>query len=89
MKCPICRHGETEKGFATVILERHTTTLIFKQVPASICNNCGEEFINETISSELFKVAKQAVKMGVQLDVRNYINDAFNEVSQQSELMAA
>jgi YgiT-type zinc finger domain-containing protein len=46
MKCPICRHGETEQGFATVILERNNTTLIFKQVPATVCNNCGEEFIN-------------------------------------------
>ena len=89
MKCPICRHGETEKGFATVILERHATTLIFKKVPATVCNNCGEEFINETISSQLFKVAKQAVKMGVQLDVRNYTSGAFNETSLESELMAA
>jgi YgiT-type zinc finger domain-containing protein len=73
MKCPICRHGETEKGYATVVLERNKTTLVFKRVPADVCNNCGEEFINQTISTQLFNVAKRAVETGVQVDVREYL----------------
>ena len=73
MKCPICKHGETENGYATVVLERNKTTLVFKQVPADICNNCGEEFINESVSAELFSLAKQAVEAGVQVDVREYL----------------
>ena len=73
MKCPICHHGETENGDATVVLERNETTLVFKHVPAAICNNCGEEFINESISIELFSVAKQAVEAGVQVDIREYL----------------
>ena len=76
MKCPICRHGETEAGYATVVLERHKTTLIFKSVPANVCNNCGEEFICETISAKLFDVAKSAVEMGVQVDIREYLEAA-------------
>jgi hypothetical protein len=31
MKCPICKHGETKNGSATVVLERNKTTLVFKQ----------------------------------------------------------
>jgi YgiT-type zinc finger domain-containing protein len=73
MKCPICKHGETENGNATVVLERNETTLVFKHVPADICNNCGEEFINDSISVELFSVAKQAEEVGVQVDVREYL----------------
>ncbi len=73
MKCPICKHGETENGLATVVLERNKTTLVFKHVPADICNNCGEEFINESVSTELFILAKQAVETGVQVDVREYL----------------
>jgi YgiT-type zinc finger domain-containing protein len=61
MKCPICKHGDTENGYATVVLERNNSTLVFKHVPADMCNNCGEEFIDELISTQLFKVAKQAV----------------------------
>ena len=73
MKCPICKHGETESGYATVALERNKTTLVFKHVPADICNNCGEEFINESVSAELFSVAKQAEEAGVKVDVREYL----------------
>ncbi|MDD1607951.1 MAG: type II toxin-antitoxin system MqsA family antitoxin [Methylococcaceae bacterium] len=73
MKCPICKHGETANGYATVVLERNKTTLVFKHVPADICNNCGEEFIAENVSVELFKAAKQAVEVGVQVDVREYL----------------
>lgn len=73
MKCPICKHGETENGYATVLIERNQTTLVFKHVPADICNNCGEEFINESVSVELFSVAKQAEEVSVQVDVREYL----------------
>jgi YgiT-type zinc finger domain-containing protein len=73
MKCPICRHGETEKGYATVVLERNKTTLVFKRVPPDVCNNCGEEFINQTISTQLFNDAKRAVETGVEVDVRKYL----------------
>ncbi len=73
MKCPICKHGETESGYATVVLERNKTTLVFKHVQADICNHCGEEFINESVSAELFSVAKQAEEAGVKVDVREYL----------------
>jgi hypothetical protein len=39
MKCPICKHGETENGYATVALERNKTTLIlniFKRIFVTI-----------------------------------------------------
>ncbi|MFI3157057.1 MAG: type II toxin-antitoxin system MqsA family antitoxin [Methylococcaceae bacterium] len=73
MNCPICKHGETIKGYATVVLERSKTTLIVKHVPADICNNCGEEFIDENVSIELVNVAKQAMELGVYVNVREYL----------------
>lgn len=73
MKCPICKHGETLSGFATVVLKRNKTTLVFKHVPDDICDNCGEEFMTENISATLFKEAKQAIESGVQVDVREYL----------------
>jgi YgiT-type zinc finger domain-containing protein len=73
MKCPICKHGETENGFASVALERNKTTLVFKHVPADICNHCGEKSINQSVSVELFSKAKQAEDAGVQVDVREYL----------------
>lgn len=74
MKCPICKYGKIENGYAIVILSPNKATLVFKNVPADICNNCGEEFINKNISAELLSLAKQAVEAGVQVDVREYLS---------------
>ena len=42
MKCVLCRHGETHPGKVTVTLLRGETAVIFKGVPAAVCENCGE-----------------------------------------------
>jgi YgiT-type zinc finger domain-containing protein len=72
MICPICRCGNTRSGFASVTLERSSTTLLFKDVPAQVCDNCGEEFIDETISANLLNTAEIAVNEGVQVELRRY-----------------
>jgi YgiT-type zinc finger domain-containing protein len=73
MKCVICKQGETKPGKASVTLERDGMTLVIKGVPANICGNCGEEYVNEKITKELLKAAEEAVKAGVQVDIREYI----------------
>ena len=45
MKCIICKHGETKTGTATVTLTRDQLTLVVKGVPAQVCDNCGEEYV--------------------------------------------
>jgi YgiT-type zinc finger domain-containing protein len=72
MKCPICRYGETVNGKASMTLERGNATLVFKNVPAQICNNCGEEFFAEEITSSILKQAELAVNDGIEFDVRQY-----------------
>ena len=73
MKCVICKQGETNPGKTTVTLERNGMTLVFKGVPASVCSNCGEEYVDEKITSQLLKTAEEAAKAGVQVDIREYI----------------
>ena len=58
MKCAICRNGKTENGQATVVLERDKTTLVFKCVPAKICDNCGEEYISSGVNKTLLQHAR-------------------------------
>jgi YgiT-type zinc finger domain-containing protein len=72
MICPICRCGNTRPGFASVTLERDATTLLFKDVPAQVCDNCGEEFIDETASAHLLTAAETAARDGVQVELRRY-----------------
>lgn len=72
MKCVICKHGETRPGQATVTLERNGTTLVIKGVPANVCTNCGEEYVDERTTARLLKTADEAARSGVQVDVREY-----------------
>lgn len=72
MKCMICKQGETQPGTVTVTLERGGTTLIFKSVPAQVCDNCGEAYVDEATTERLLAAAEAAVKAGVQVEVREF-----------------
>jgi len=72
MKCVVCKNGETKPGKATVTLERNGTTLVIKGVPANVCTNCGEEYVDEGTTDRLLKTAEEAARSGVQVDVREY-----------------
>ena len=72
MKCPICKHGDTIPGTASVTLERGGMTLVFKNVPGRICDNCGEAFHDEEVTRALLAQAEVAAAAGVQFDVRGY-----------------
>ncbi len=72
MICVICKKGKTRLGTATVALERENTTLVIKEVPAQVCANCGEEYVDEETTSDLLKTAEEAARAGVQVDVRQY-----------------
>lgn len=73
MRCVICKQGNTEVGKTTVTLEREGVTLVFKDVPALICANCGEAYVEEKISAALLKAAEEAVRSGVQVDIREFM----------------
>jgi hypothetical protein len=55
-----------------VVLEREQSTLVFKNVPAKICENCGEEYLSEETNRELLKRAKEAADRGVDLELLRF-----------------
>lgn len=73
MKCVVCKQAETCAGKATVTLERNGITLVVKGVPARICPNCGEEYVDEDVTERLLKTAEEAARAGVQVDIREYV----------------
>lgn len=72
MKCPICKHGETKPGTTSVTLERGGATLVFRNVPAQVCDNCGEAFHSAEVTAALLKQAESAAAAGVEVDVRRF-----------------
>ena len=73
MKCVVCKHGETRIGTATVTLSREQLTLVVKGVPAQICGNCGEEYVDSNTTAWLLHTGEAAAQSGIQVDVRQYI----------------
>ncbi len=72
MKCVICKHGEIAKGTTTVVLNRDETTVIFKQVPADVCKNCGEYYLSSEVTGQILSKAEEAVKKGVEVEILRY-----------------
>jgi YgiT-type zinc finger domain-containing protein len=72
MICPICRHGETRPGTTTVTLERNGLTFVAKDVPAMVCADCGEDYVNEQTTRQILRMAEEAAASGVQVDVRAF-----------------
>jgi YgiT-type zinc finger domain-containing protein len=69
----MCKNGETRPGRTLVALERNTTTLVFKAVPAEVCANCGEAYVAEEVTRQILAAAEVAVRSGVQVDVREFV----------------
>ena len=72
MDCLICKQGKTQLGTTTITLERAGTTVVFKNVPAQVCENCGEAYVDEETSGKLLEAAEEAARAGVVVDVREY-----------------
>ena len=73
MKCVICKNAETKPGTTTLTLERDGLTYVIKKVPAQVCPKCGEDYVDEKVTSDLLKSAEQMVKVGTQVDIRQYV----------------
>jgi len=72
MKCAICRHGTTTDGYTTIVLERDQTTVVFKKVPAQICDNCGEEYVYTAVNKALLNQAHEEWERGIILEMLNF-----------------
>ena len=73
MICLICKRDEVRMRKATVVFEREGTTVVIKGVPARVCANCGEEYVDERVTRELLQTASAAAVAGVQVEVREYV----------------
>jgi YgiT-type zinc finger domain-containing protein len=59
-------------GTTTPTLEHQRATLDIKSVPADTCDNCGEEYVDESTASKLLQLLEDAVRSGILVDVREY-----------------
>ncbi|MCY4387418.1 MAG: type II toxin-antitoxin system MqsA family antitoxin [Desulfurellaceae bacterium] len=72
MKCAICRNGTATDGHTTIALEREQTTVVFKKVPAQICDNCGEEYVSAGVNEALLNQAQAEWERGITLEILDF-----------------
>ncbi len=72
MNCVICKQGQTEPGQTTVTLQRGPTTVVIKDVPANICDNCGEYYLSDEVTEKVQNLAQNAFNHGVEVEVLRY-----------------
>jgi hypothetical protein len=47
-------------------------TLVYRGVPAQVCANCGEAYVDDATTVHLLESAEMAAWAGVQVEVRAY-----------------
>ena len=62
LECQLCKHGSTSSGMVTVTLQRGATKVIIKGVPAEVCENCGEYYLDENTTKQVMSIAEESVK---------------------------
>ena len=72
MNCTLCKHGETAPGLVTVTLTRGDTVVVLKEVPAEVCENCGEYYLDSATAERLYQQADAAVARRVEVEVLRY-----------------
>lgn len=72
MRCTICRYGETAPGEVTVVLEREGTVLVLRNVPADVCGQCGEYFLDEKAAARVLVLGKEAVQRRIEVEIARY-----------------
>jgi YgiT-type zinc finger domain-containing protein len=72
MKCLRCKNGIPTQGKTTFTADRDGVTIIIKNVPARICNICGDEYFEAAVTAKILEQVKEAAKAGGQLNLREY-----------------
>ncbi len=72
MNCSLCKHGRMLPGTATLTLERGSTTLVIKEVPADVCNQCGYRLFSEDVGQRALRMLDDAVRRNVHVEVAQF-----------------
>ncbi|HRJ94758.1 type II toxin-antitoxin system MqsA family antitoxin [uncultured Thiothrix sp.] len=72
MQCTICKMGETSAGKVTVTLQRGELTVLIKNVPAQICESCGEYYLSDEITDQVLKQAEASAARNAEVEILRF-----------------
>jgi hypothetical protein len=56
-----------------VVLQRGGATMVINDVPAQVCENCGEQYVDEQMAEKVLAAAEASAGPGVRVEIRDYI----------------
>jgi YgiT-type zinc finger domain-containing protein len=71
MICLTCKIGTPRPGTTTVLLEKKGSLVILKEVPARICDNCGERYFDSDVTKQMLEEADSVYQKGAELEIIN------------------
>lgn len=69
----MCINGELTPGKKTVMLEKDDTIIVFKGVPALVCDQCGEAYTDEDITDKLLRIVVEEAQKGPREEFIQYV----------------
>ena len=66
--CPLCG-GTKRKGEATFTAELGFGVVVIRHVPATVCSQCGAEWIGDEAAARIEEAVKQAREKNSQVEV--------------------
>lgn len=66
--CPLCGGKKTE-GFSTFTVDLKTGVLVIREVPAEVCDQCGESWIADKTAEKLEKITNEFKQKMAQVEV--------------------
>lgn len=70
-QCPLCG-GEKASGKTTYSVDLGEGVVVVRSVPAQICSQCGEEWIDAQAARTLEEIVNEAKKRACQVEVLSF-----------------
>lgn len=66
--CPLCK-GTKKQGKTTFTVDLGFGVIVVRDVPATVCSQCGADWISDSIAEKLEKIVEEAKQKHHQLEV--------------------
>lgn len=67
-KCPLCG-GQKKPGRTIYSVDLVFGIVVVRNVPATLCDQCGEEWISSEVASQLERLVEEARRKKLQVEV--------------------
>ena len=58
-KCAVCG-GEVKGGIASLVFDKNNQVIVVREIPAFVCQKCGEEYFDDATTEEIEKLKGRA-----------------------------